>query len=195
MAHISSIGAALFTDFSVATPATELTKGELEALDSSTEFFALFATEISNFGGTRAAGAFVRISNLREIPQLGDAPNIVNVPEFGQKTSSSIQAQSDAPSMELQINYVPANWAPTTILGAMKGDDKQRVFRIALLPSAPAGGYASSSAGLGTAPNSQYFFVGKVEAIQFQPSLSDATIGTLTLSVQGKTYGAFTNDV
>ena len=65
MAHISSIGAGMYSDLAVATPATDFTAATLAALDTSAEFQALFATEIDTIGGTKAAGAFVRIKNVR----------------------------------------------------------------------------------------------------------------------------------
>ena len=192
MAHLSAIAAAMFSDFAVAAPITDLTPAALDALDTEQEFMDLFATEISSQGGTKAAGTFVRIKNVREIPQLGEAPNIVNVPTFGQRTSDSIQGQSDAPSLELQLNFVPAEWAPTTILGAMRGVGVSRVYRVAMLANEPDGD-ASTSLGLGSVLNSQMFFVGKMEALQYQPQLTDSTLATLTLSIQSDQFGLYTN--
>jgi len=130
-----------------------------------------------------------------------DRREIVNVPVFGKKTSSQIQGQSDAPSMEVTINYVPAEWAKgadATILGAMVGDGLQHVFRFALLNSEPTGTgatkYAQTAAGLGTVQNSELYFVGKLEAILFTPNLTDANQATLTLSLQSDTFGVFTID-
>jgi hypothetical protein len=197
MAHITSIGAGMYSDLSVHTPATELTTAALAALDTSAEFMALFATEIANNGGTKAAGAFVRVLNVREFPAIGTPANVVNVPAYGQPTSSQIQGQSDAPSMELTLNFVPGDWGDgTSILADMVGDGIQRVMRFALLNSKPtasgATAYASTAGGLGTVPNSQYFFVGKLEALAVNPQLTDANTATLTLTVQGAFFGAYT---
>jgi hypothetical protein len=199
MAHISSIGAGIFTTLSVHTPTAELTQSALNALDTDTEFAALFATEIANVGGTRAAGAFVNIPNVREFPGLGTPANIVNVPVFGKKTSSQIQGQADAPSVELTLNYVPADWAKgtsTTILGPMVGDGIQRVFRVAILNAEPTGTgatkYAQSASGVGTVQNSEFYFIGKIEALLVTPNLTDANQSTLTLSMQSDMYGAYT---
>ena len=52
MAHISSIGAGIFSDLSVAMPTTPPT---FSSLDTEAEFEALFATEIESVGGTKAA--------------------------------------------------------------------------------------------------------------------------------------------
>lgn len=90
MAHIASIGAGMFSDMAVATPATDFTQSTLSALDTAAEFQALFATEIQTNGGTKAAGSFVRMKNVREFPSMGTPPNIVNVPVYGSKTSQQM---------------------------------------------------------------------------------------------------------
>ena len=195
MAHIASIGAGMFSDMAVATPATDFTQSTLSALDTAAEFQALFATEIQTNGGTKAAGSFVRMKNVREFPSMGTPPNIVNVPVYGSKTSQQIQGQSDAPSIELTVNYVPADWASGTILGNMVGDGKQYLFRFALLNAQPLS-YASVSgtpaSGIGSVQNSQYYWVGKVEALQVNPQLTDANTATITISIQSQFFGAYT---
>lgn len=196
MAHISSIGAGMYSDLSVAVPATP---PSFSTLDTEAEFEALFATEIDSVGGTKAVNTFVRIKNIREFPAMGTPPNIVNVPTYGQKSSQQIQGQSDAPSMELTMNFVPAEWSKdaTNILGNMVGDGNQYAFRFALLNAEPTGTgatkYASTSAGLGTVQNSCYYWVGKIEALQVNPQLTDANTATVTITIQSPFYGAWTN--
>jgi hypothetical protein len=198
MAHISSIGAAMFSDLAIATPSTELSNATLSALDTAAEFQALFATEIANVGGVRAAGAFVRVSNVREFPAMGTPPNVVNVPTYGKKTSSQVQGQADAPSMEITLNYVPTEWADEAgnICGLMVGDGIQRVFRFSLLNAESTGSgatkWASTVGGLGTVQNSQYYWVGKLEALQVTPGLTDATTATITITMQSEFFGAYT---
>ena len=196
MAHISSIGAGMYSDLSIAVPSTPPT---FSSLDTEAEFEALFATEIASAGGTKAVNTFVRVKDIREFPAMGTPPNIVNVPVYGQASSQQIQGQSDAPSMELTMNFVPADWADevSNILGSMVGDGNQYVFRFALLNSEPTGSgntkYASSGSGLGTVQNSCYYWVGKIEAIQVNPQLTDANTATITISIQSPFYGAWTN--
>ena len=196
MAHISSIGAGMYSDLSIAVPSTP---PSFAALDTEAEFEALFATEIASAGGTKAVNTFVRVKDIREFPAMGTPPNIVNVPVYGQASSQQIQGQSDAPSMELTMNFVPADWADevSNILGSMVGDGNQYVFRFALLNSEPTGSgntkYASSGSGLGTVQNSCYYWVGKIEAIQVNPQLTDANTATITISIQSPFYGAWTN--
>lgn len=191
MTHISSIGAGMFSDLSVAALATEMTSGALAALDTAAEFQAVFANEIPNIGGTKSTATFVRIRNVREFPQIGQPANIVNVPAYGAGTSSQINGQADAPDLSVTLNYVPAEWEPTTILGGMVGDGIQRVFRFTFLNAEPTG-YASTAGGLGTRQNSQFYWVGKIESLLTNPQLTDANQATLGLTMQGKFYGAYT---
>lgn len=195
MAHINSIGAGVFSDLSVAMAATPPTWANI---DTELEFEALFATEIESVGGTKAANTFVRIKNVREFPAMGTPPNIVNVPTYGQKSSQQIQGQSDAPSMELTLNFIPAEWAKdvTNLLGSAVGDGNQYAFRFALLNSEPTGTgatkYASTVGGLGTVQNSSYYWIGKLEAIQVSPQLTDANTATITITIQSPFFGAWT---
>ena len=195
MAHITSIGAGMFSDMAVAMPATQLSSAQLAALDTATEFQALFASEIESVGGTKATGTFVRIKNVREFPSMGTPPNIVNVPVYGSRTSQQIQGQADAPSIELTVNYVPAEWAAGTLLGDAVGDGKQYVFRFSLMNAEPVA-YKSDSTtpanGIGSVQNSQYYWVGKIEALQVNPQLTDANTATVTISIQSEFFGAFT---
>ena len=198
MAQISSIGAGVFSDLSVAAPLSPLSTAAVSALNEASEFQALFSDEIASIGGTKAPGTFVRIKNVREFPSMGTPPNVVNVPVYGSKTSQQIQGQADAPSMEITLNYVPSEWADddVNILGTMVGDGEQHIFRFTLLNAEPTGSaatkYASTSAGLGTVGNSQYYWVGKLEALQVNPQLTDANTATITLTIQSNFFGAYT---
>jgi len=195
MSHIDSIGAGLFSDLSVAVPATPPT---FSSLTTAAAFQALFATEIATAGGTKAANTFVRVANVREFPSLGTPPNVVNVPTYGSKTSRQIQGQADSPSMELTLNYIPADWAKdvTNILGSMVGDGNQYAFRFTLLNAEPTGTtatkYASTAPGVGTVKNSQWYWVGKLEALQINPQLTDANTATITITVQSDFFGSYT---
>lgn len=188
MAFPNGIGAGIFSDIAIATPVAEITAFPT----TEAAWKALFATEIANQGGARAAGAFVRIQNVREYPSIGTPANIVNVPVFGAPNSSQIQGQSDAPDLSLTVNYVAADYAAAgTLLGPMVGDGIQRAFRFTLLNARPAT-YASTAAGLGTVPNAQFYWVGRLEALVVNPQLTDANQATLTLTIQGSFFGAYT---
>lgn len=174
MAHITSIGAGIFSAMAVHTTAIT----DLTTVDTLAELEALFATT-----------GFSEIKNVREFPQMGTPANIVNVPVYGQKTSSQIQGQADAPTLELSINYVPSEWAAGTTLGDLVGDGSVYPFQFSLLNAkAPA----LTQAGLATVANSNFYFVGKVEALLVSPQLTDANQATLTLSIIGDFFGPST---
>jgi hypothetical protein len=194
MAHIDAIGAGFFSDLSVSNFATAL-----PASPNAASFAALFGTEVQPTDLTSATGEFIRIKNIREFPAMGTPPNIVQVPVYGQKTTQQIQGQADAPQMELQINFVPADWDRTTTnLGKMVGDGNQYAFRFALLNTEPTGSgptqYASTNgaATLGSVKNTVYYWIGKIEAMTVKPDLKDANTATLTISIQSAVYGAYT---
>jgi hypothetical protein len=199
MTQITSIGAGMFSDLAIAVPSTALTASDIAALDTAAEFQAKFATEIASAGGTKAVNTFVRVKNVREFPSMGTPANIVNVPVYGSKTSQQIQGQADAPSLELTINFIPADWAAdvTNLLGSMVGDGNVYLFRFSLLNAEPTGTgatqYASAAAGLGAVENSQWYWAGKLEALLVNPQLTDANTATLTLSIQTAFFGAYTN--
>lgn len=191
MSHITSIGAGMFSDLSVAVPSTPITN--FAALDTAAEFLPLFTNEIANVGGTKATNTFVRIKNIREFPAMGTPPNVVKVPVYGQKVSQQIQGQADAPSMEITLNFVSSDWADdgSCILGGMVGDGKQYVFRFALMNAEPTA-YPSTAGGIGTVENSQYYWYGKIEAIEVTPALTDANTAKVTITIQSDFFGAYT---
>ena len=191
MAHISSIGAGIFSDLSICRE----TVSALPADEAAWK--ALFATELANGSAVTATpGEYTRIVNVREFPSMGTPPNIVNVPVYGSKTSFQIQGQADAPSMEITLNYVGSDWRDAAnYLGSLVGDGKQYAMRFCLLNAKPSNYNSVDSTGIGTGgvENSQYFWLGKLEALADNPQLTDANTATLTVSVQSEFYGAFTN--
>jgi hypothetical protein len=173
MAHISSISSAMFTQLSVAPAATGLpaTQGAIVSHTTNT---------------------FTEIRNIKEFPAIGKPANIVKVPEYGSDTSLQIQGQADSPTMEITLNYVPSEW-PGGVLSLVSGGNAKVggsdkfLFRFALMAKAPVG----NSTGALNGENSCYFFVGKLEAIEVTPSLTDAMTAKLTISVQSEITGAF----
>jgi len=194
MTHISSIGAGLYSDLSVCRDPSFTVPGTPDAAG----WAALFATEIDyDDPNTVTVGQFTRILNIREFPQMGVPPNIVNVPNYGSKTSRQIQGQADSPAFEVTLNFVPVLWADVAdTLGAMVGDGNMYGFRFALLNSEPTGSgatkLATTTGGLGTCQNSLYYWGGKLEALQVNPQLTDSNTAVLTISIQTDFYGAFT---
>ena len=195
MPHLDSIGAGLFSDISFSVESYAVPADETAWKALFTNVVALGAQE----GAT--ANEFRRIPNIRELPQIGTPPNIVNVPAYGFKTSKQVQGQADAPSFEVTLNFVPSEWQTgTNYLGQYLNTGNLVNFRFTLLTAEPAG-YASTQAGLGTAKggsagsgkNTQYFFGGKFEAMQISPQLTDASTAVLTISIQTELFGPWTN--
>jgi hypothetical protein len=176
MAHITSIGAGIFSAMALNT--TEIT--DLSTVDDLTKLTGKFTS----------AASFTEIKNVREFPQIGTPANIVNVPVYGQKTSSQIQGQSDSPNLELTLNYIPNEWAPGSALGALVGNGKIYAFQFSMLNAKPVALNTTPGAnGLGSVNNSNFYFVGKIEALLVSPQLTDANQATLTLSSQGGFFG------
>jgi hypothetical protein len=180
--HISSISSAMFTNLCMTIAPKDTTA--LPSVDGNPTAFAV-------------ASDFVEIRNIKEFPAIGTPANIVKVPEYGSETSFQIQGQADAPQMEITLNYVPSEWAGNVVTGtagAVKvANKKTYLFRFALLSKAPAlaAGAVDLKDGFGGTPNSCYYFLGKLEALEVTPSLTDAMTAKLTISVQSSIVGAY----
>jgi len=175
MAHIDALGSGIFTYMDYykgdATPASEDVAG----------YKALFSTVTTDVD----ANELFRIESVREFPSIGTPANIVNVPVYGQKTSSQVQGQADAPTLELTINYIPTNVDGTDELHDILGT--QVYFRFMMCDAATT---LTNSIGATIAnKNTSFYFKGKVEAILVNPSLTDQTTATVTLSTQSDFFG------
>jgi hypothetical protein len=171
----------------------------------------LFQTENSE----ATTGGFIRITNIKEFPAIGTPANVVKVPQYGAKTSKQIQGQADSPTMELTLNFVPEMWKDNKLAyttgnssSIMIGDGNVYLFRFTLLAQEPEGykaitdtastdddsigGGGLTSAVIGSVKNSSYYFLGKFEALEVTPSLTDAMSAKLTITVQSDIRGAFT---
>jgi hypothetical protein len=175
MAHISSLGAGIFTYLDIFT-------GTIPAgTDTAAEAAALF---VGTTPGT-ADVAHVRMPSVREFPSVGTPANIVNVPVYGQATTSQVQGQSDSPTLEITVNYVAEDM---TAIHNLIGTNA--VFRFMMVASActeDEGADATLAK-----DNTEFYFKGKVEAILVNPALTDATTATVTLSAQSDFFGPAT---
>jgi hypothetical protein len=147
---------------------------------------------------------FEEIKNIRDMPSFGTPANIVKVPVYGQAQTQSIGAQSDAPDLELTINYIPSAWAKnnasfatTGTLGDAVGDGIAKVFQFALLPARAPALTTALTAGVGgtlasPVPNALIYFIGKIESLLVNPSRDDASTATVALSIQSDFFGPFT---
>lgn len=211
MAHISSIGAAIYTDLAVSIGTTTLgvAGSPQPATRTKTDFDAAFATT------SVTALKYLQIGNVREFPAFGAQPNLVKVPVYGQKTTSTIGGQSDLPDFSVTINYVPSEWAAGATsttwaanvvagkgseLANMVGDGVSRLWRLTLMQAQPTGAtvgvsqsqYDSNAGGIGKVANSMFYFMGKIESMMITPSLTDAAQATIAFSIQSDIYGAYT---
>jgi len=171
MAHITSIGAGIYTYLDIFSGTIPVDT------DTSAEYVALFATA--------NVADIDRIPSIREFPSVGTPANIVNVPVYGQATSSQVQGQADAPSLEITVNYVPEDML---VIEALKGTTV--AFRVLMSPVTLS--LADSLAATIVTENTEFYFQGKVEAILVNPQLTDATTATITLSAQTDFIGPAT---
>lgn len=196
MTFPASIAAAHFSALTVSRLAipTSLTEANLKACFTG-----------STTSGSR--GDFVEIANIRDMPAFGTPANVVKVPVYGQAQTQSVGAQSDAPDLELTLNFVATQWAaagsafanPSTsaagtgTLGDAKGDGLSKVFQFALLTAQPPS-LNTTTTGLGAVPNVLIYFVGKIESLLIQPARDDASTATVALSIQSDFYGPYTQN-
>ena len=163
-------------------------------------------TETLLKGCFSATTTYTEIKNVRDMPALGTPANIVKVPVYGQAQTQSIGAQSDAPDLELTVNYVPSDWAATSgggvfattgLLGDAKADGVAKVFQVALLTAKPptlSTGVVPNVSGTvaGTVPNALIYFIGKIESLLVTPARDDAMTATVALSIQSDFFGPYT---
>jgi len=120
------------------------------------------------------------IGNVREFPSLGTPANIVNVPVYGQSISAQVSGQSDAPSLEFTLNYVPADHYA---LDSLRVAGSQLAFRVRL---------ASAENGLQGGEADEYddfYFKGTIASLEITPALNDATQATLALTINTDFFG------
>ena len=187
MAHINSIGAGIYSRVLFETSAWEAT------FSVSADQKAHFATALvppekaADSDITPADNSFTEVADMREAPSFGTPPSLVNVPNFGSKTSRQVQGQADPTNLEISINYIPQKWTNGG-LGQFIGDGKDHLFAAILANAIPGGGgladYAISSGGVGRVQNSITYFVGELAAIQFTPNLTDSNQGTVTIALK-----------
>lgn len=181
MAFPTSISAAQFSALAISIDT--VAAATAVATPTATNLKAAFATSAD----------YVEIENIRDMPSFGTPANIVKVPVYGQAQTQSIGAQSDAPDLELTINYVPGDWAAGSTLGDMVADGESKVFQFALLPAKSVDLATDlTTGGLADVPNAVIYFVGKIESILVNPARDDASTATVALSIQSDFFGPFT---
>jgi hypothetical protein len=186
MVHISSLQAGIYTYLDLCT---EAAAGAAD-IDSAAEYAALFVGSTPGQADTAdgqvaSVANHFRIPSVREFPSIGTPANIVNVPVYGQATSSQVQGQADAPTLEVTVNYIPNLMTDLHLLIG-----KTVAFRFLMTASA-----CTQNEGAGTTlakNNTAFYFTGKVEAILVNPALTDNTTAVITLSAQTDFVGPAT---
>ena len=191
MAFQSSVAAAHFSELAVSKDPVTTTENLTE-----TQIKAFFAT----------AADFTRVPDIRDMPNFGTPPNPVKVPIYGQAQTLSITAQSDAPDLQITVNYVPSKWAPSAAptafstsgnLGDALGDGIPKMFQIAYLTSKNTNlhtGTAPNIGGTATAPiaNTLLYFVGRLEAPEYTFARDDAATAVISMSILSEFFGPYT---
>jgi len=166
--------------------------------------------EFVEWNALAASRAFGRI---REFPNLGIPANIVNVPQYGQASSSQVVGQSDPPNLDFTFNYVPA---VHYFIDTLRASGEARLFRVRLSNGEliksvgddginDSGGTDETGSGAdvilpyevesatGTLSEmrefSDFFFFGSVASFEIVPALTDANQLNVSLTIDGQLSG------
>jgi hypothetical protein len=163
MALITNIGAGIFTTLKFKADSSYT----LPTDDTTHQAFITPST--GDFDGA------TEVTNIREFPSFGKPANIVNVPNYGQSVSSQIQGQSDAPTMEFTVNYVPGDHGA---IQALVQDGNTYVYQIDVKNAE-------------TGDNAAFYVKGQFASFEVSPNLTDSNQATITMSTQGDYVGPF----
>ena len=140
----------------------------------------------------------VAFGHIREFPNLGIPANIINVPQYGQATSSQISGQSDPPSLDFVFNYVPTEHA---FINTLRAEGTLRLFRVRLSNAEQveeSNGIVTpyeEISGSGTTSTmrefSDFFFFGSVASFEIVPSLTDSNQLNVSLTIDGELDGPY----
>lgn len=198
MAHISSIGAGLYSSLIVRGTQTGTGSAATFALAAATARPTNGFTDtqsnpstgfVQAFPAASAATGLFAAPNVRELPAVGSPANVVNVPRYGSTTTLQISGQADAPSLEFTFNYVPGDAVQRALQGDV-GSATNRTF-IVRLSNGSAGG-ATGAQLAATDEFSDFMFNAQVSSFLVTPSLTDSNQATMTLAVQTDIDGPLT---
>jgi hypothetical protein len=174
MAHISSLNSSVYTTLRIVS----MTNGTDVARPANA------AGWYDTFDGSTLTGATTsNIGNVREFPSMGTPANIVNVPVYGQATSSQISGQADAPTLEFTLNYVPTDHYS---IEELRQSGQKVAFRVRLAPSE-----AGMADGDDSVANADFCFIGSIASFEITPSLSDSMQATVSVAIDGDFEGPF----
>ena len=124
-----------------------------------------------------ASAAFTEVEDIRDFPAFGAPANVVNVPVYGQAVSQQIQGQSDAPTLEFNLNYVPSKHSALQDIIDAGGNF---VFKITL-----------KNAEAADADDAVFYVKGQFASLLVTPNLTDSTQATLTVTTTSGYEGPF----
>ena len=130
------------------------------------------------------------VGNVREFPSVGTPANVVNVPVYGQSTSSQVAGQSDAPSLEFSLNYVASEHAA---LDALRKAGTRLLFRVRMTDSSNLAPASAPNLGVPTAyvddEFSDFYFFGTIASFEITTNLTDSIQASISLTVEGDFVG------
>jgi hypothetical protein len=148
------------------------------------------------------AADFVSIDNVRDMPTLGSQDNIIKVAQYNSKSTIQANVQGDLEAVDVVVNYDPSLWlvngnsfATTGTLMDAVNDGTSKLFMVAMLSGLPPAYVTSASVpNIGgtltnIVKNTQFYFVGRLEAITYTPMRDDVVTATINLSVQSDLIG------
>lgn len=191
MAHLTKISAGKFSSLDyVPTTAGVSASSTLAVITSQ------FVTTANQELTTNVAGGVleelesgvVHVGNVREFPSLGTPANVVNVPVYGQSTSSQVAGQSDAPSLEFSLNYVATDHAA---LETLRKSAASVCFRVRMSDVKQAVSSANNNAPVAYADQEfgDFYFFGTIASFEITTGLTDAIQASITLTVNGDFTG------
>jgi hypothetical protein len=194
MAHISSLSAGKFTTLAYRENPANAAAGVITSASTVDDMATYFTTAPSNnllasvegvASATSDQPAPKGVGNVREFPSLGTPANVVNVPVYGQATSSQIAGQSDAPSLDFTVNYIPSEHGA---LETLRKNATSLVFRVRISDAELT---LSSGVAVASVQNSfdDFYFLGKIASLEITPGLTDANQATMSLTIEGDFTG------
>lgn len=193
MAHLTKISAGKFSslDYVTATAGVSSTS----TLPTITAQFVTAAKQllVTDSDATPAvkedvATGVKHVGDVREFPSLGTPANVVNVPVYGQATSSQVAGQSDAPSLEFSLNYVATEHAA---LETLRRANTRLCFRVRMSDVKQASASANLNVPLAFRNQefADFYFFGTIASFEITTGLTDAIQASITLTVSGDFTG------
>jgi len=190
MAHLTKISAGKFSSLDYCPADAGVTAAS--NLAAITAQFVTAANQIATTISTAGTpireaieSAVLHVGDVREFPSLGTPANVVNVPVYGQATSSQVSGQSDAPSLEFTLNYVGIDHSALEIL---RKAATRICFRVRMSDVKMA---TSTNTPIAFADEefADFYFFGSIASFEITTGLTDAIQATMSLTVNGDFTG------